>query len=268
MTNNHPTGNLRNVSDFKEMIRNASKPSLGKFGEKIYCSIMLEAGYEVNSLHEQRADFWVAGIGRVDVKTKGLGRIPTKLYRRMQNTYYCLIDLYENEIQYVHEDENSNRVAPQGILSWQQAFDYWSQERPRLSNQKSELKSQITEVITELRTWILNHWNMKAAVVYREGMNTQESMTSGRNPWGPVTFYENPMSRRKIDLKILIYFEGSLVYRVFAYPMSHIDKIEWTKGRTKENTVSFDPKKLNTIFQFTDIQDFKCQFPHRFLTPS
>ncbi len=252
------------VSRLRERIRNASTPRLGKFGEKIYASHMQAEGYRLSALHEQKADFLVEGIGRVDVKTRGLGKTTARTRQRVAKTWYCFVDLMEDGIHFVHEDEGGAEVPPAGVIAWQQALEYLERTDYVFSSGKSELKEFIHGQLEGLKLWISVHWMKSAAIIYREGRSTQQSMANGKNPWGPVTFHEPPHARRTVDLKVLLYFDGPEIYEVFAYPISRRSEINWIPSRTNDRAVSFDPATLDTKFKFNSLEEFKSSFLERF----
>ena len=246
-------------------LRNASNPRLGRFGEKIYRFHMENQGYSVQALHEQMADFLVQGLGRVDVKTKGIEKTTVRLKRRIPNTCYCFVDLNEESINLEHEDSNGNLIRGREVVTWPQAYQYWMRLPPlRIERAKTELKNLISSQIFEIKSWIEANWSLRAAGIYREGRNTQESMVRGKNPWGPITFHEPPEARRKIDLKALIYFDSGQIYKLIAYPISNRSEIRWVKGRTNPLSVSFDPLTIDPKFIFSNLLDFKLNFPKRF----
>lgn len=255
----------QNVSCLKSHLRQASGPHIGKFGELIYAQYMSGLGYEVERLHEEQADYFVHGIGRVDVKTKGLTSATTRLSKRAPETTYCFIDLEEAGISMVHDDDVSRVPTPSALISWEEAFDLWARRPYKIKRKKSVLSVKLDEKKKELVRWIAGNWNLKAAVVYREGRQTQNGFASGKEPWGPDTFHASAGSRRSLDLKVLIFFEGEGEYKVMAYPMRLWDRIKWGPARGSKNRFAFDPEAIDPIFVFADIADFQANFPKRFL---
>jgi hypothetical protein len=256
---------FQNVAELKSALAATTPPRLGRFGEKIYALFMQQQGHTIEGLHKEKADFKVQDLGRVDVKTRGFGSPTARTRLRVPNTIYCFVDLHASHIVLTHEDSAGRVIRPTETVDWEQALAYWNDLNYRLTSAKSELKERILLQTDELRRWIEEHWKLKAAVVYREGRATQESMTSGKNPWGPITFYEWPTAKRFIDLKVLAYFDGDSIYQIMAYPIDRREEIDWKEGRTKKDTKSFDPKTIHPKFVFADIQTFKQDFPKRFL---
>lgn len=252
------------VLELKDALRSTTAPRLGKFGEKIYKHLMVEKGHVVQGVHQRRIDFKVEGVGFVDVKTRGLGKKRVQVVQRKEGVNYCFVSLGETEIEIAHEDWARNTVMPLLSLSWERAANYWHSENIRLDNEKSELTAKIKRQTKELKDWIEREWKMKAAVVYREGRSTQESMTSGKKPWGPVTFYEPLTAKRKIDIKVLMYFDQGEVWRVMAYPIKLRDEIVWYQGRTNSTQVAFDPRSIDRKFVFSGTDEFKSNFIQRF----
>lgn len=251
-------------TELKAELTQATTPRLGRFGEKIYKHFMIGEGFQLEGLHKEKADFIVEGIGRVDVKTKGFGKRTAKTRNRISNTNYCFVSLHDTHIELEHEDEFANEIRKPDRISWSVALDFWSSDEYRIISAKSDLKDAIKDYTQALKYWIEKNWQLKSAVVYREGRSTQESMTSGDNPWGPVTFYESPSAKRKIDIKVLVYFDRLDVWNVMAYPLALRDEIEWTISRTNEKITSFNPHAIDRKFVFENVDHFKCEFINRF----
>ncbi|MGV0961969.1 MAG: hypothetical protein ACOYB1_19255, partial [Limnohabitans sp.] len=177
---------------------------------------------------------------------------------------YCFVSLKETQIDLEHEDWARNTIMHPLSLDWEQAANYWHGDNIHLENEKSALTTKIKLQTKELKNWIEREWKLKAAVVYREGRSTQESMTSGKKPWGPVTFYESPDAKRKIDIKVLMYFDQGEVWRVMAYPIKLRDEIIWYQGRTNSSQFAFDPWSIDGKFIFGTVDELKIDFVDRF----
>lgn len=264
MTERFEMADNNTVLELKDALRNTTAPRLGKFGERIYKHLMVEKGHAIQGVHQRRIDFQVDGVGFVDVKTSGLDKKRVRVAQRQEGVNYCFVSLSETQIDITHEDWSRNTIMPPLSLGWEQAANYWHGDNIRLDNEKSELTAKIKRQTKELKDWIEREWKVKAAVVYREGRSTQESMTSGKKPWGPVTFYEPPTAKRKIDIKVLMYFDQGEVWRVMAYPIKLRDEIVWYQGRTNSTQVAFDPRSINPKFVFSSIDEFKFHFIQRF----
>lgn len=254
-----------NTAELKSTLKRSTAPRLGRFGEKIYAMAMIKQGYDIQTLHKEKADFFVQGLGRVDVKTKGFGRPSSRSLKRVPNTTYCFVDLHDEHIALSHEDAAGRTLQPTEFVTWDQAVADWNELNYRLASVKSDLAARILLQTSDLKDWIERNWRQRAAIVYREGRETQKSMTSGKKPWGPITFYEWPTAKRIIDLKVLAYFDGDKIYQIMAYPIRLREEIAWTHGRTKEGTMSFDPRTVPSKFVFSDVEDFKLNFPKRFM---
>lgn len=248
------------VSALKEALRKTTAPRLGKFGERMYKHLMIENGRVIQGVHQRRIDFNVDGIGFVDVKTSGLGKKRVHVVNRQEGVNYCFVSLQESHIEIHHEDWVQNVILPPMSLDWDKAANYWQGGNIRLENEKSELTAKIKQQTNDLKKWIEREWQMKAAVVYREGRSTQESMTSGKQPWGPVTFYEPPDAKREIDIKVLMYFDQGVVWRLMAYPIRLRDEIVWYQGRTNSTQVAFNPHTIDAKFVYEDVDLFKRNF--------
>lgn len=259
--------NANVVRELKNALSITTAPRLGKFGEKIYKHLMIKNGHAIQGVHQRKIDFKVDGLGFVDVKTSGLGKKRAQVSTRQHSVNYCFVHLKDALIEIEHEDWAGNRILPTLTLSWEQAANYWYGENIRLENEKSELTAKIKQQTEELKSWICHEWKMKAAVVYREGRSTQESMASGKKPWGPVTFYESPNAKRKIDIKVLMYFDQGEVWRVMAYPIKLRDEIAWYQGRTNSDQVTFNPRTINKKFVFLNVLEFKANALRNFDFP-
>jgi hypothetical protein len=252
------------ITQLKDALRGTTAPRLGKFGERIYKHLMIEKGHAIQGVHQRRIDFKVDGVGFVDVKTSGLGKKRSQVAKRQEGVNYCFVSLKETQIDIEHEDWARNTIMHPLSLNWEQATNYWYGDNIRLENEKSALTTKIKLQTKELKNWIEREWRLKAAVVYREGRSTQESMTSGKKPWGPVTFYESPDAKRKIDIKVLMYFDQGEVWRVMAYPIKLRDEIIWYQGRTNSSQFAFDPWSIDGKFIFSTVDELKIDFLDRF----
>lgn len=251
------------VHDLVNDLKSATAPRLGRFGEKIYAQFMTERGHSVQSLHKDGADFVVSDLGRVDVKTKGFGKVRWGGLRR-SDTVYCYVDLSDDGVELTHQSSTGEPIGKIAKLTWAEVCCLWGKDDYRLTSATSEAKVAILQRTRALKDWIRMQWGQKAAVIYRNGRRTQESMEGGVNPWGPVTFYEPLTAKRKIDIKVLMYFEGGDVYKVLAYPIDRRHEINWVVGRAKEDSVSFDPGLIDEKFKFVSEDDFKINFKIRF----
>lgn len=252
------------VESLKQQLRHASNPHLGKFGESVYAQLMSKLGHSVEKLHQRRADYLVSGIGRVDVKTKGFLAKTPRTTSRVSETTYCFVDLEEHGISMTHQDCEKRTTLPSRLVTSDEAFDLWSSRPHVIKTAKSALKEALTKRKGSLVEWITETWTLKAAVVYREGVHTQSSFATGSKPWGPDNFHEDSSNPRKLDLKVLIFFEGETDYQVMAYPMRLRSEIHWEPARST-GRLAFDPKAIDSKFVFKNIADFQLNYPQRFL---
>jgi hypothetical protein len=250
--------------ELKEKLAHTTTPRLGRFGEKLYKHFMVREGFQLQGLHKEKADFIVEQFGRVDVKTKGFNVKTPKLKNRVADTNYCFVELHDDHIKLDHEDEHGNTIRTSDKLSWANALEFWLADEHRLTSANSALKAEILEQTRLLADQISINWGLKPAVIYREGRKTQESMTSGKSPWGPVTFYESPSSKRKIDIKVLLYFDKLDVWQVMAYPIALMREIDFHASRTNSSVTTFNPHTIDKKFFFADVQDFQKNFLTRF----
>lgn len=257
---------VKDVAQLKSLLRKTTGAKLGSFGETIYRIFVSKKGHAIKSLHRRRADFSVQALGRVDVKTKGIGSKTRRIKVREPDTIYCFVDLFEEYITLTHEDASGRSVQPEESIEWNDALADWNdQEKFPLNSEKDDVDAEIKRQTDELKHWISENWQLKAAVVYREGPSTQESMEAGNEPWGPNTFHESPKARRKIDVKVLAYFDRTQMYRLMAYPIRLREEVHWTRDRASKEKRSFDPKTIDPKFVFENLADFRLNFPKRFL---
>lgn len=251
-------------SELKETLAQTTTPRLGRFGEKIYKHFMLQEGFQLQGLHKEKADFIVEGFGRVDVKTRGLNIKTPKIKNRIADTNYCFVQLRDENIKLDHEDEHGKTIRSSDEISWAQALEFWLSDEHRLTPANTKVKAEILKVKNQVAKMIADDWGLKPSLIYREGRKTQESMTSGKNPWGPVTFYHSPSSKRKIDIKVLLYFDQADIWQVMAYPISLMHEIQFEESRTNSTVTSFNPHTINKKFVFKDLKDFEQNFLLRF----
>lgn len=252
------------VASLKQQLRQASNPHIGKFGEAVYAQLMSKLGYSVEKMHQSRADYFVRGVGRVDVKTKGFLAKTPRTIKRVCETTYCFVDLEEHGISITHQDYEKRTTLPSRFITWDETFYLWRHCPYVIKTAKSALKEALTKRKGFLAEWIAETWALKASVVYREGAHTQRSFATGSKPWGPDNFHEDQSNPRNLDLKVLIFFEGETDYQVMAYPMRLLSEIHWRSARSPER-LAFDPNAIDSKFVFKDIADFQLNFPQRFL---
>ncbi len=252
------------VEELKNQLRLATSPTKGSFGEKIYALHMLSQGRSVESWHEESTDFKVEGLGRVDVKTRGLGKTGARTSNRISGTVYSFVELYEDRIDVTHEDAERCIVLPTVRVDWEQALCFWNELDYQLRPVDTTLGSLIEQKKTALERWILEHWQLKAAVRHRHGRDTQRNMTGGKRAWGPTSFYESPTARVKHDLRVMLHFDHENIYQILAYPVRLRDEIIWLKSPMNNKSITFNPAALCAKFVFKDEADFQSEYPRRF----
>ncbi len=251
------------VVELKRCVCEFAAPSLGRFGEKIYAGFMERNGFSIYPVHSQRIDFHVNGVGDVDVKTSGIGKRRANPVR-INNINYCFIILNKEDIEIAHEDWTGRIIMPSYRISWAQAAEFYRDNRIHMENHETPVTAQNQKIKRELKEWIERNWDKKASVIFREGRSTQENMTTGARPWGPVNFHTKLNSRKIIDIKVLIYFDCGVVWRLLAYPINKIDEIVWYPSRLNSDHITFDPGVISRQFIFADIEDFRTNFLLRF----
>ena len=261
---------LKNDCELKDYLKTCNNSRRGQFGEKIFEYFIKETGKKIDSLHKEGADFLVEGIGRVDVKAKVrlnhvLGSRYPRIYRKIPNTSYCYVLFWGDavEIQLIDDANPSNNFNK--VVGWENAYKCWATK----IKYKKPAQLYNTEIVKltrkDLVVWVEDNWGLKAKIIYRQGREAQENMSKGG--WGPESFYEKLTTKSLPDLKILLYFDGSEVYEVDAYPISHHEKIKWfesPKGPNKKGIFTFKPKELNPIYKFDSVTQFKEDFLGRF----
>ncbi len=259
---------INDASELREMLSNFSAPHIGKFGENLYSFTLSKLNVKHEKMHQDGADFMVENLGRLDVKTRGLGKKTAKIKKRLPNTFYAFVHLNVNKIDLEIEDDQGRRVGDVVCITWSDALECWNATPRVIQKAKSQFREAIKHQQLDLESWIRTNWNLKAKSIYRHGRKNQDGMS--KSGWGPETFYESSVTKRKLDIKILMYFDGSEVYEVMAYPIRLRDEIDWKispKGPAKKlnGIYSFHPLKIDKKFVFENVEQFKATFQSRFL---
>jgi len=256
--------------ELKEYLQGCNTSRKGQFGEKVFQLLIEERGLQICSLHKEGADFFVNGIGRVDVKAKARTMLPDgstfpKVSKKLPNTNYCYVIFWKNKVQIELLHEFDNSLSFLSFITWEKTLRWWSESTLRLKPSQADHTSKIKETQIKLEEWVLKKWNLKAKVIYRQGKENQDGMN--KSGWGPESFYEKLETKRGVDIKILLYFDGPTVYEVCAYPINFRDQICWKpspKGPGKKGIYTFNPLELNPKFKFNSISHFKEEFINRF----
>ena len=261
---------LMSQYDLKDYLKTCNTSRIGQFGEKLFKYLIEEMDIKIDSVHKEGTDFFVNGIGRVDVKAKvrlddSLGSSYPRISKKLPNTSYCYVLFWGNmiEIQLIDDVNPMNNFNK--LVSWDIAFDCWT---AKIKHKKSTLAGNTEKVkstLKELICWVKDNWGLRAKIIYRQGRQSQDNMS--KSGWGPESFYENPNSISLPDLKILLYFDGPEIYEINAYPISHLSNIRWfdsPKGPNKKGIMTFKPYELDPVYKFDTVKQFKQDFLNRF----
>ncbi len=258
----------------KVYIKKATNPRVGVYGENLVAGFLKSKGYDVKKVHKGGVDFFVEKFGYIDVKViRKLNASPGSTFPRVSEKQeidgvsYLYVVFWQNGVELRCEDRR-NPVKPLSFkFSWKKTAEVLAEAHcGNLEKYEPSYLNAIFDEKKKLEDWITAEWKKTGRVIHREGQRTQNSM-SGRRVWGPDNFYQNKTSKRRADIVVLLYFEREAVYEVFAYPVSHLDKIGWEDkavGPNKTGKMTFDPLELGVIYKFKDVEEFKTQFSARF----
>jgi hypothetical protein len=255
--------------------RDAGNTRLGGDGERIFAECLRDLGHSVASVHGHGFDLLVDGVLSVDVKTHlALGRkrrsaprqVPLK--QRTVGVHYSYVEFDDDAVRLYDcptEPQNKGQIE----LSWAEACAFLSRaprKTRRLTPDPVGVRAAQRRQCAELREWIKTNWGLKAKINFRGNPIAQDSMAA--RGWGPESFYQDPAKYAdKVDLVLLVYFDGPEPGAVLAYPLSHSAAIKWTQkpvGPNPTGRKTFDPSALQPRFAFTDMRCFKREFPQRF----
>jgi len=261
---------LKNEYELKDYLRTCNKSRTGQFGEKLFEYLIEMKGNKIQSVHKEGADFYVQGIGRVDVKSKvklneSHGSRYTRISKKIPDTSYCYVLFWEDivEVQLI-DDVNSYNNFNQ-LVSWKNALECWALKIKHKKSAQADNTEKVKLIKNDLIVWIKDNWGLQGKVIYRQGREAQQNMSKGG--WGPESFYEKTDSKSLPDLKILLYFDGPDVYEVNAYPITRLSNIKWVdspKGPNKKGIMTFKPYELDLIYKFDTVAQFKKEFLVRF----
>lgn len=267
---------MRSVADLKEYLHKlkASRNTrYGAFGEKIFAHYMWKS-HSVRSLHKHGADFLVDGVDRVDVKTSlmlnkrsGASFVKVSKGQQIPGTDYAYV-LLLSDVVALYLAKNLAVPTHKVDISWNEALAIFNSDNTKILPARDITAEKIFAKITvdDLTQWLKDKLDKKAKFVIRHNKKTQDSMA--RNGWGPEAFYHDPVKNKgNVDLVVLIYFDGTLVYDLFAYPLFEHDKISFTCKQVGPNLAqrkTFSPHLLSNRYKFGSVAEFKKSVKKRF----
>lgn len=263
------------VDDFKAELRHRRarhNNRIGTYGEHLYAAVLEDQNHVVKSMRREGRDFLVDGHLHVDVKAalslgkrSHLGAPRWTGAGRKQGVLYHRVMFYDDAIVIGSSIEGD----PLGTLkvSWEKALNILTSGR-HLGRQEAAAPSlhRIAQkrMLQGLKNRLQELWAVDAKVVYRDNPTAQKAM----GEWGPESFHPSKAQRLSKDLVVLVYFDGSDVDKVFAYPMRCWAEIAWkdkSVGPNPHRRKTFDPAKLDAKFKFKSLKEFEDNFLSRFL---
>jgi len=198
---------LKAKDDLKDYLRTCNTSRSGQFGEKLFSYLIEEMGLGITSVHKEGADFFVEGVGRVDVKAKvrlnelhGSGY--PRISKRLPSTSYCYVLFWRDiiEVQLCDEINPSNNFNR--LVSWDKALECWVAKVGHKKQVQTDNSKKVKATKDELRTWIKSNWGLKGGIIYRQGREAQDNMS--KSGWGPESFHEKPETKIPSVLKVLL----------------------------------------------------------------
>ena len=248
----------------------------GTDGELILAEYLRDLGHSVAWVHAAGIDLSVDGDLNVDVKAHlALGKPATfsppqvSPRLRIEGVHYTRVVFLDDAIR-IFDAPFAEAGEEAVIVDWEVACGYLARsqrgEIPSRADPAGTRASQ-KQICKALAKWVSTTWRLRAYVIFRGNSLTQASMS--RRGWGPESFYQDPAKAQgKFDVVVLIYFEESTPQSIYAYPLSRSDDIAWISkpvGPNRAGRMSFDPKLLDNRFVFSSLDNFKEEFPLRFI---
>ena len=250
------------IENIKEKISSATSAQLGKFGEHLFEKYLISKEIDYKKIHQRGVDFFVDGIGDLDLKTKKYLKLKDNgdinNYKfKINGVSYGYLQLFSDKVL-IYLDKNGS-ISRFGEISWRECIQMMGEFEFAKQSQKSP--SILIAKKKEIFNWIKNQWNLNARVISRSGRKAQDSFEN--NGWGPNNFHTSPKSKKKYDLTVLLYFEEGDIYKIYAYPAGLMNEIDWfskNKGPNPQGIIIFDPRNLNKRFIFSSLEDFKKDY--------
>lgn len=256
---------MPNVETIKERISVATAAQLGKFGENLFEKYLTSRGIDFKRVHKRGVDFFIDGIGNLDLKTKNYLEVKDNgeinRYRfKINGITYGYLQLFSDKI-IIYLDSNG-LISRFGELEWSECAQMMCDFE--FGKNSKNFSSFVSAKKKEIFSWIKGEWGLDARVISRSGKKVQDSFEN--NGWGPNNFYIGASGRKKYDLTVLVYFEEGEIYKIFAYATGLMDEIDWfskDKGPNPQGIMIFDPRSLNDKFVFSGLDDFKENYLER-----
>jgi len=257
--------------------REVRNTGYGSDGEWIVAECLRERGHAVEFVHAGGIDLSVDGLLSVDVKAHlALDKKATSRFPAMSATIKKPGVLYPHVVFFaecvrIFDCPALGEKAPPIDLTWENACALLARAprktRSPVADPQGVRAAQLA-ARDELHAWIETQWGLAAHVVYRGNPVAQGSMS--RRAWGPESFYQNPTKvAAKIDLVVLVYFDGAESRTVLAYPLSRSGEIQWGKkpvGSNPTGRKTFNPEAIDPKFVFGSVEQFRREFLRRFLS--
>jgi len=269
---------MRSVSELKKYLQSlkASRNTrYGAFGEKIFSRHMSKS-HSVQSLHKHGADFVIDNLDRFDVKTSLLldsfasaAFTTVSKAQQLPNTNYAYVLLQRDTVALYIAKHHTEPVHVADI-SWEEALEIFNSTNDHLSAPRDVTAEKlfVKKTLDDLALWLKDNLGKKAKFVTRHNKKAQDTMA--KNGWGPEAFYHDlTKNKGNIDLVVLIYFHGTSIYDLFAYPLTEQDKISFTDKKVGPNLTkrkTFSPILLPDRYKFGSISGFKKSVKKRFFS--
>ena len=256
---------------FQFFMANATAPSVGRYGEKLFGRICEINHWSSNTEHKNGIDFNVSGIGNIDVKVvRHLNRVKKENFRRVKqekqlaDVFYAYIIFWADLAELRIEKNNIAVVDRSMVISKDTLLDVWNDiDQTKVIFKNDDWKSKIKQKKTVLIEWIRTNWGKKARVIQRGDRARNETMF--RRGWGADNFYEPDDGG--VDLVVLLNVDKGEIYEIYAYPMVEKNNINWLQkniGPNPSDVKGFNPQLLDSRFIFSDVLSFQKDFLSRF----
>lgn len=257
--------------------RDAGNTRYGGDGERIVAEYLKDLGHAVEPVHAAGIDLSVDGRLSVDVKTHlALGKKAThrppavSAVVKQAGVLYPHVVFYDDCVR-IFDCPSLDDKGPPVELTWEAAsalLDRSPQKARRPVADPLGVRAAQRATCDALRAWIEAHWGLVAHVVFRGNPIAQDNMS--RRGWGPESFYQDPMKlASKIQLVVLVYFDGADARTVLAYALGQSAEIKWNKkpvGPNPARRMTFNPHTLDPKFVYAGVESFKSEFLRRSLS--
>lgn len=254
--------------------RDAGNTRYGGDGERIVAEFLKDLGHAVEPVHAAGIDLSVDGLLSVDVKTHlALGKKAThrppavSTAVKQAGVHYPRVVFYDDCVRIFDCPCLGNKLSPVE-LTWEATGALLARSPQKARRPVADplgVRAAQRAVCDALRSWIEAHWGLVARVVFRGNPIVQDSMS--RQAWGPESFYQDPEKMAsKIQLVVLLYFDGADARKVLAYALGQSAEIRWDKkavGPNPAGRMTFNPHTLDPKFVYAGVDAFKNEFLRR-----